>query len=95
MTRLDISISTDSTPSSAPTALRQSASMISFNGHAGVVNSTVKRTLPSSTAMSFTMFRVTMSRPRSGSFTALNASNTASRVNIPLAIPSIVGVSVQ
>src|SRR5690348_6323049 len=54
--------------------------IISFIGQAGVVSTTVKDTEFPLIAISFTMFSVTISLPRSGSCTFLNASKTFSGV---------------
>ncbi len=61
-------------PGTAPKAFLQSVSMVSRSGQAGVVNSTVKRTLPLSMARSLTIPRLTISRCSSGSWTLRNAA---------------------
>ena len=53
-----------------------SRSMTSFSGHAGVVNSIIRLAFEPFRASSFTISRVTMSLPSSGSCTALSACIT-------------------
>ena len=61
-------------------ASMQSFLILSFNGHAGVVNSTVIDMLFPSTDTFFIMFSVTRSRCKSGSFTRLSELVTLSFV---------------
>ena len=58
----------------------------SLRGHAGVVSSTVRDTLPSDTTRSFTMPRVTMSLWISGSCTVFKASITDSCVALDMSL---------
>ena len=67
------SVSCTPIPSRAP---RMSRSMTSFNGQAGVVSSIIRLAFEPSRASSFTISRVTMSLPSSGSCTALSACIT-------------------
>ena len=67
------SVSCTPIPSRAP---RMSRSMTSFNGQAGVVSSIIRLALEPLRASSFTISRVTMSLPSSGSCTALSACIT-------------------
>ena len=72
-----ISTATLETPPRAETTACAWSRISSLTGHAGVVSSIVNDTLPSSIARPLTKPRPTMSRPRSGSVTALSASRTA------------------
>src|SRR4051812_46243818 len=62
------------------TALTHALLIMSFNGQAGVVSTTVKETSLSLITTSFTMFNVTMSFPRSCSCTLIKSLNTCSDV---------------
>src|SRR6266851_2275091 len=71
--------STAVTPGISLTSLLASVSNRSRTGHAGVVSSKVKLTLPSPlTARSLIMPRLTTSRPRSGSLMADSTARTSS-----------------
>src|ERR1043166_4194980 len=70
--------STALTPGIAITTALAWSRIWSFTGHAGVVNSIVNETVPALTLRSLTKPRLTMSRWRSGSSTALSAASTFS-----------------
>jgi hypothetical protein len=65
-------------------ALMQAFIISSFIGQAGVVNTMVNDTLLPSILISFTIFSVTRSFPRSGSCTLLRAFNISASVIVQL-----------
>ena len=67
-----------SSPDTSLTAFKQSARMISFKGHAGVVSSTVNEIFRSITSTSFIIPNETRSFLKSGSMTVLKAFSTSS-----------------
>src|SRR5687767_1009319 len=75
-----LTVTTASLSTSNFIALMHAFLIISFIGHAGVVNTTVKETLFPVMAISLTIFNVTRSLPRSGSCTFPSASSTFSSV---------------
>ena len=81
VTLLSQATDTEVTPVTGPSsAARMSLSIRSVSGQAGVVRTTRRETAPSSTRMSRTIWRLTMSRWSSGSITRLSACSMTSIV---------------